>query len=302
MTTDTNSYSGAPGSPLAPPPAGGIILVAEPGVFEVRLDLFDGPIDLLLHLVKKNELPIEKLSLAQIAAQYMHCIESMRELDLELAGEYLVIAATLLSIKSSFLLDDPVELVLDDEGNLVDPHEELLRRLREAAVYKDGARYLGGRALLGVDVFEPPSILPSLESPPVKLKQHDPFLLGIAFRKLIDKADSASPLFKISIDSVSIVAVMMRVVDDLRASNGPLSFEKLVGDLTSRGSIISSFLALLELCKRQVIAVSQPELGAEILIALSENSESLETIKSDLLVDGSEFDAEFDATVAVGND
>ncbi|RIL11386.1 MAG: segregation/condensation protein A, partial [Proteobacteria bacterium] len=100
--------------------------------FEVKLDVFDGPIDLLLHLVKQNELPIEKVSLAKVASQYLECLEKMRYFDLDVAGEYLVIAATLVSIKSSILLNQPVELVEDEEGNLVDPHEELLNRLREA--------------------------------------------------------------------------------------------------------------------------------------------------------------------------
>lgn len=258
--------------------------------FEVKLELFDGPIDLLLHLVKKNELPIEKLSLAQVAAQYMQCVESMRDLDLETAGEYLVIAATLLSIKSSVLLNEPVELVIDDDGNLVDPHEELLRRLREAEIYKDGARYLGGKALLGIDVFEAPSLLDGIEAPPVKLKQHDPLLLGIAFRRMIDQAKAGTPLFKIILESHSVVEVMMKVVDVLRQAKGPLSFEELVFDRTSRGSIISSFLALLELCKRQVIAVSQPENSRDILIALSDDSAALDVIVDRIAINGSEFD------------
>ena len=73
--------------------------------FTVEIDQFNGPIDLLLHLVKQNELPVEKISLARVTSQYMHCIERMGKIDLEIAGEYLVIAATLLSIKSSILLD-----------------------------------------------------------------------------------------------------------------------------------------------------------------------------------------------------
>ncbi len=85
-----------------------------PHFFEVQVDLFKGPIDLLLHLVKQKELPLEEISLAEVADQYMHCLEQMRRFDLEIAGEYLVIAATLLSIKSSHLLNEPVELVEDD--------------------------------------------------------------------------------------------------------------------------------------------------------------------------------------------
>ena len=132
--------------------------------FEVELELFNGPIDLLLHLVKSNELPIEKISLAQVTEQYLHVIRNVEQFDLEIAGEYLVIAATLLSIKSSYLLNEPVQLVEDADGNLIDPHEELLYRLREAQVYKEGAEMLGGLDLLGVHVFSPPSRLKHIKA------------------------------------------------------------------------------------------------------------------------------------------
>ena len=237
--------------------------------FEVKLGTFDGPIDLLLHLVKKNELQIEKLALAEVADQYFQCVDAMRELDLEVAGEYLVIAATLVSIKSSVLLDEPPELILDDEGNLVDPHEELLRRLREAQVYKEGALYLGGRALLGIDVFEPPSRLDGVEPPPVKYKPHDAILLGMAFKRLLEKADAAAPSFHISVDSVKIVERMMTILDVLKTASGPVLFEELITDRTSRGALISSLLALLELCKRQMIRVAQVAMFDQITVTLA---------------------------------
>ncbi|MCB0334091.1 MAG: segregation/condensation protein A, partial [Bdellovibrionales bacterium] len=145
-----------------------------PHFFEVQLAFFQGPIDLLLHLVKRNELSIETVSLAEVASQYLECLDKMRQFDLEVAGEYLVIAATLLAIKSSVLLDEPIELVEDEDGNLVDPHEELLRRLREAEVYKDGAQALGQRHMYGIDVFSPPSLLSKVKAPPSEIKDHDP--------------------------------------------------------------------------------------------------------------------------------
>jgi segregation and condensation protein A len=94
--------------------------------FEVNLELFDGPLDLLLHLIKKRELPIEKVSLAEVTGQYLECIKSLRYYDVEVAAEYLVIAATMLSVKASVLLNDPVELVPDENGEMIDPHEVLL--------------------------------------------------------------------------------------------------------------------------------------------------------------------------------
>jgi segregation and condensation protein A len=146
--------------------------------FKVVLEDYSGPIDLLLHLVKSNELEIEKLSLAHVASQYLECLDQMQKLDLEIAGEYLVIAATLLSIKSSVLLNEPVELVIDDDGNMIDPHEELLRKLREAAIYRDGAKQLESMDCLGLEVFAPPSQLKKFKPDSDVYADHNPMLLG----------------------------------------------------------------------------------------------------------------------------
>jgi segregation and condensation protein A len=237
--------------------------------FQVKLDIFDGPIDLLLHLVKQNELPLEKVSLAQVAQQYLGCIEMMRQYDLEIAGEYLVIAATLLSIKSSIMLNEPVQFVTDADGNLVNPHDELLRRLREAEVYKEGAFILGSQKLLGVDVFSAPASLDGVPEPPVRYMDHDPMLLGKAFRKLLLKAGE-EPKFFITVDPVSIVERMVAVLDILNKAKeqgqAQVRFESLIPDLTSRMSIIGTLIALLELCKRQAIHVEQKELSDDIFI------------------------------------
>ena len=236
--------------------------------FEVRLESFDGPIDLLLHLVKKNELPIEKLSLHQIAEQYFECLEKMRHLDLEIAGEYLVIAATLLSIKASILLNEPVEFIVDEDGQMIDPHQLLLERIREAAIYKEGAMQLSERDLLGLDVFENLAIFDGIKPSPAELKNHEPMLLAKAFKKLLEKNKGTAPLFTITVDSVSIVDRMMGILDMLNSAKSAVSFERLIADRTDRGSVISGFLALLELAKRGLIFVSQPDSLTDIEIGL----------------------------------
>lgn len=256
------------------PPASSNLTDEFSHFFEVRLDLFDGPIDLLLHLVKKNELPIEKVSLAEIANQYLLCLEQAKYLDLEIAGEYLVIAATLLSIKSSLLLNEPVEFVADEDGNLIDPHQELLERLRAAAIYRDGALQLGERKLLGVDVFANTLEFENIEPISGGFVDHDPYLLGRAFKRLLAQAGDKEPLYMVTVDSVSIVERMMAVVDALQKSGGRLIFQKLIPDLTSRGSIISTFLALLELAKRGAISIAQEKNFDEISIVLSGGASS----------------------------
>lgn len=261
--------------------------------FTVQLDMFDGPIGLLLHLVKQNELEIEKVALAEVASQYMQCIEQAKGLDLDLAGEYLVIAATLLSIKSSYLLDEPAEMVPDEEGNLIDPHEELLNRLREAEVYKEGASLLGSRDWLGHDVFAPPQSIKKVKGIPVKYRDHDAILLGKAFKKIIDQVEMDSTLYRITMEPVSIVDTMMSIVDTLQNlkqvdQQKGLPFEQVIPDATSRMSLIASFIAILELCKRQALVVRQDDNFSGIFIALA----SIDGALAD--IDSASFSSEFD--------
>ncbi len=256
-------------------------LVDAAHFFEVKLDLFNGPIDLLLHLVKQRELEIEKVALAEVADQYMRCIEQFQRFDLDVAGEYLVIAATLVSIKSSILLNEPVELIEDEEGNLVDPHEELLRRLREAQIYRDGASHLSRTPVLGIDVFAPPPSLSQVEDPDVRLADHDPMLLGKAFQKVLAGAGGNQNLLTISVDSVTIVERMMTILETLKAEPKGVAFTRLVPDVGSVGAIVSTFIALLELCKRQAIKVRQDLSFDEIYIGLASSSENLGPLESE---------------------
>ena len=243
--------------------------------FEVKLDLFDGPIDLLLHLVKENALEIEKISLAAVADQYMQCIEQAAYLDLELAGEYLVIAATLLSVKADVLLNKKPELVIDEHGNLVDPHEELLRRLREAAIYKDSAQDLAERKILGFDVFAGEASLSKVDAGAGTLMQHNSVLLAKAFRKLLANASNVNLAYEVSFEKISIVDRMMNILTILEKDDKAVDFEALIPDL-SRSSLIASFVALLELCKRQIIYIEQSENFDKIYVILaSKNYDTL---------------------------
>ncbi|MFN4894346.1 MAG: segregation and condensation protein A [Pseudomonadota bacterium] len=255
--------------------------------FEVKLDLFDGPIDLLLHLVKKRELPIEKVSLAEVTGQYLECIKSLQYYDVELAAEYLVIAATLLSVKASVLLNDPVELVVDESGSLVDPHEELLRRLRELETYRAAAGELASRPTLGSEVFAAPSKGTKIDPALIPLADHQSELLVQAFQQVLTRLGEKARVFSITIDSVSVVERMRMVVDTIRARGGVSSFRDLFAGRYDRASAIGVFVAILELCKRRMIAVEQDGPKAEIAIRLAEvpaQSESLPESDQELSV------------------
>ena len=196
--------------------------------FEVKLDLFDGPLDLLLHLVKKRELPIEKVSLVEVTGQYLECIKSLRYYDVEIAAEYLVIAATLLSVKASVLLNDPVELVADEDGNLVDPHEALLARLRELEGYRAAATVLRGCPVLGYDVFAAPSRGSKIDPAAVPLADHESHLLAQAFQEVLKRLGERSAVLSITLDTVSVVERMRRVTDQLHKQGGSLTFSSLL--------------------------------------------------------------------------
>ena len=240
--------------------------------FEVRLELFDGPIDLLLHLVKKRELPIEKVSLAEVTGQYLECIKSLHYYDVEVAAEYLVIAATLLSVKASILLNDPVEIVLEDSEDGEAPHEELLRRLRELEIYRAAAATLESRPLLGSDVFAPPQKVSKIDPALIPLADHVSELLVQAFQGVLTKLGERSNVFRITLDAVSVVERMRMVVDTIRAVGGRATFSDLIGTSPDRISAIGIFVALLELCRRRMIGVSQQGVCSEIVISLLDSS------------------------------
>lgn len=265
-------------------------------LFEVRLELFDGPIDLLLHLVKTNELPIEKVSLALVANQYMQCLDRMQQLDLEVAAEYLVIAATLLSIKASVLLNEDSDHLLEELENVLNPHQELLQKLRQAAIYKQSAQDLSYRDYLGLDVFAPASRLDEIEAPQETFADHDAILLCQAFKKMLDRVGADKVMLNISVDSVTIVERMMKIIDTLKSTGGKKSFQDLIPDINNRASIITTFLSILELCKRRIAAVRQDGIFKEIYIALADQIEQF-----DLTGIESEFDQQPDQQLMSAN-
>jgi segregation and condensation protein A len=241
--------------------------------FEVRLELFDGPLDLLLHLVKKRELPIEKVSLAEVTGQYLECIKNLRYYDVETAAEYLVIAATMLSVKASVLLNDPVELIPDENGELIDPHEALVNRLKELEAFRAAAGDLGSRPVLGQDVFAPPVKSKKIDPALIPIADHQADLLVRAFHSVMSRLGERSATYSIRIDTVSVVERMRIVVDSLKTLGGAGTFAALLGENADRMTAIGVFVAVLELCRRRMVAVSQDGPKAEIKVALADNDD-----------------------------
>jgi segregation and condensation protein A len=224
--------------------------------YSVHLDKFDGPMDLLLHLIKKNELDICDISIAVITRQYLDFIKLMKDLNLEVAGDFLVMAATLLQIKSRQLLPqgDQEEPELEE----IDPRGELVRRLLEYQQYKEAGMLIGARALLGREVFARSASEPVLAAAqnaegPLEVTL---FELVDAFRVLLQRIPLESFHDVAPGDSLSIADCINDILSQLQERD-TISFDDLTRDENTRERIIVTFLALLELCRLKLIRIFQ---------------------------------------------
>jgi segregation and condensation protein A len=224
--------------------------------YSVHLEKFDGPMDLLLHLIKKNELDICDISIAVITRQYLEFIRLMKDLNLEVAGDFLVMAATLLQIKSRQLL--PVDDQEEPEADELDPREELVRRLLEYQQYKEAGMVIGARAMLGREVFvrtapEPQLLAAQNVEGPLEVSL---FELVDAFRLLLQRVPAESFHDVAPGDSLSIADCINEILSLLQERE-TVQFDELVRDEFTRERVIVSFLAILELCRLKLIRIFQ---------------------------------------------
>jgi segregation and condensation protein A len=224
--------------------------------YEIKLDVFEGPLDLLLYLIRKNEIDIYNIPIALITEQYLEYLDIMRSLNLDLAGEYLVLAATLIHIKSRLLLP-PVEGEEDgEEGE--DPRTELVRQLLEYQTFKEAALNLEARPLLDRDVFTRGA--PAEE--PVAEDQEEETMIEVgvfelvqAFRVIISGLDRSEDM-AIDTEKMSLTDRINEIMDRLTEEK-QLTFTELLGERTDRKRIIYTFLAILELMKLRMVRAYQ---------------------------------------------
>ncbi|MGH7208354.1 MAG: segregation and condensation protein A [Nitrospiraceae bacterium] len=231
--------------------------------YQVRLDKFEGPLDLLLYLIKKNEINICDIPIALIAQQYLHYLSLMKSLNLTVAGEFLVMAATLVQIKSRMLLpDDQAET---DEEDGPDPRDELVRRLLEYKRYKEAARRLDDRERVWREVFgrnEPPTApTPSGEA---WLEEITLFDLVDALQSVVARIPDQR-LLEITPDNLTVKDRMNLIIDVLDRKES-VTFLSLFEEQTHRLLIIVTFLALLELIRIKLVRVFQGEVFGPILV------------------------------------
>lgn len=234
--------------------------------YKVRLEIFEGPLDLLLYLVKQNHLQIEAIPIASITDQYLKYLELMQALDLEIAGEFLVVAATLLAIKSRTLL--PQETLTPEEAQEPDPAQELIERLREYQRYKEAAELLSKMEKERFIQFSRPSSGGPAPSETVEeFVEASLFDLLTAFSQFV--AGVPRETFHEIIKDEFTVEEKVDLLRGIVRQKGRLSFAELFGAAGSKSEVVATFLALLELIRQKEIQVMQSQLFGEIVILKS---------------------------------
>ena len=238
--------------------------------YRIELPVFEGPLDLLLHLVKKHELEILDIPISFITQRYLEHLDLMRALNLDIAGEFLLMAATLAYIKSRELLPSPeVNPLEDDSGDLedaADPRAELIRRLLEYQKYKDAGEQLGGRPVVGRDTFlrgmpveavAPPDEAPLAAVPVIKLIE--------ALSRVLTGA-KIKMTYDVALERVSIAQRINELVDVFFAEE-TRTFESLfdlgtdddpIPLLEAKLRVVVTFLAILEMARLKILRIHQP--------------------------------------------
>jgi len=240
-------------------------LYIPPDALEVILEAFTGPLDLLLYLIRRQNLDILDIPIAEITQQYVKYIEMMQDMRLELAAEYLVMAAILAEVKSRMLLPKPAQ-----EGEEeVDPRAELIRRLQEYERFKQAAEDIDALPREDRDIFiahaEAGDLHPQQSEPTMELQE-----LILALRDVLVRADLFTE-HRIESEPLSVRERMSIVLKSLNTKH-PIEFEKLFTQAEGRHGVVVTFIAMLELLKEHLIDIIQKTPGAQIYLRAANQS------------------------------
>jgi len=236
--------------------------------YKVKLEIFEGPLDLLLYLIKKDEIDIYNVSIERITSQYLAYMATFQMLNIELASEFIVMAANLMYIKSRMLL--PVsQQPPEEDAEEDDPRWELIRQLVEYKKFKDAAQFLQVRDSEGAEFYAATPEVPDLAAPAGPL-QVGIFDLIRAFQKVLKRFEDAHSLREIVDDRWTV----SDKIDFLLATvpvGGRTRFEELFTEASSRSEVIVTFLAILELIKLHFLEIEQPRTLGEIVVMRPED-------------------------------
>lgn len=234
--------------------------------YKVDLDVYNGPLDLLLFLIKREELDIYDIPIARITEQYINYVHVLKELDPEAVGEFLVMAATLMEIKSRVLLPRP-PVEDDKEEDLSDPRSMLVRQLLEYKKFKDAARSLEHAAHERSLRHERQPAMPEKNADELELESLDIWSLFEAFNRMLQQIGKAGGFHQVGVDDTPITLHATDIADALQRAGGQQKFEELFGGRT-RPEMIGLFLALLEMIRQRRIRAIQERATSSILVEL----------------------------------
>ncbi|HDZ34491.1 MAG TPA: segregation/condensation protein A [Pseudoalteromonas sp.] len=241
-------------------------LYIPPDALEIILETFEGPLDLLLYLIKKHKLDVLELSIFSITEQYVSYVEMMTEFQLELAGEYLVMAALLAQIKSRLLL--PVHEELEEEE---DPRAELIKRLQEYELFKKAAENLDDIPRVGRDIFIAHAAMPIREDTSQNLPELELKDLMLALSDVMARAQTFEH-HQITAEVLSTRERMSQILQQLSQANSAVVFNALFTPNEGRSGVVVSFIAMLELIKEGLVTCLQVSPESLIYVSLSEQS------------------------------
>ncbi len=252
--------------------------------YRVNLDVFAGPLDLLLYLIRKDEVDIYDISITRITDQYIHYVDMLKSIDIDLAGDFLVMAATLIHIKSAMLLPKADTEQIDADSS--DPRAELIRQLLDYKKFKDAANLLGGAAEEQRERFARPNTIieqlrPNSE-PQIDLEQVSIWDLLEAFDSIMTATGSYMDIRHIT-DDTPIDLYQIEILHRLQ-TEGPTVFERIFEGKNSRMVLVGYFLAILELVREKLVWVEQPENSTSLYLrALTEEPAELAVQNATLL-------------------
>lgn len=234
--------------------------------YQIKLEVFEGPMDLLMHLIEKDKLDIYDIPIARITEQYLEYLRRMETFNIEIASEFLVMAATLLQIKSRMLLPKPPAMA-ETSDEEVDPRQELVNRLVEYRRFKEVSQALGELMEQREHFF---TRLPQVFDLPQPLPEGLQLEALIRAFAIVWESSIDDGFALVNREEFSVQDKMQDIIHLLYKANGPLEFNQVMIRKGTRSEVIAAFLALLELIKLQRIVITQTESFAPIYIRLKE--------------------------------
>ncbi len=229
------------------------MLAFQPERYAVHTEVFEGPLELLLYLIRRDGIDVCDIPIAHVTREYLGYLDMMEQIDLDMAGDFLVMAALLCELKSRDLL--PRQHTEEDEEEELDPREDLARRLIEYERYRQASQQLSERHWLGRDVFARPDQQIAAADRPVD-PGVDAFGLLEAFYRVLEARAEEEPVHEVELEEYSFQERVTWLLGNLSRTE-PVTLQELIASIRGRANRIISFLALLEMARLQMIDVSQ---------------------------------------------